>query len=90
MAEPKCANRTIIKSAATIIGLPWAPSSGNGWVASCVACGQVCMRQSWRETYDWADAHSGRGWAERRWIPHTMTAERVDGVLTDTTDWSAF
>lgn len=85
-----CANRTVVESASTTLGLPWAPTWGKAWVATCIACATVHTAYTWREAYDWADTHSGRGWPVRRWIPHTMTAERIDGVLTDTTDWSAF
>lgn len=77
-----CANRTTVTSAATFLRVPGA----RGWIAACTACANVTMRDTWRETYDWADAHSSRGWVERRWIPHTITFARDEnGDLVDTT-----
>lgn len=63
-----CANRTVVRSATYYLGVP-----SKGWVAHCIACAAVKYGVEWRETYDWADEHSSRGWTERRWIPHTMT-----------------
>ena len=69
MSEPaRCANRTYVKSFTTMYGIP-----GKGWVANCIACAGIKYGETWRETYDWADAHASRGWNPRSWIPHTIT-----------------